>query len=105
MEDMRSELLDSGLDPAFHTPEEIAFALFETDVPPPSLALRLGSPLIPLPAKRGRSAGGRVVAARHLMQVRALRVGWAWPWIMALPHAHRPALLRSEAGRADGVRR
>ena len=41
------------------TPEEMAFALFETDVPPPSLAIRLGSPLvIPLPAKRGRQGGG-----------------------------------------------
>ena len=58
MEDLRAELLEC-LDPSFHTPAEMAFALFETDVPPPSLALKLGHPSasIPLPAKRGRQGG------------------------------------------------
>ena len=57
MEDLRAELLEC-LDPSFHTPAEMAFALFETDVPPPSLALRLGSPVATnLLAKRGRAGG------------------------------------------------
>ena len=97
VEDMRSELLDSGLDPAFHTPEEIAFALFETDVPPPSLALRLGSPLIPLPAKRGRQGGSS--SSSDAGSSSSSGVGMAMDHGLAPRSSTRPASKRSGKSR------
>ena len=43
LDDLREEIVVAGLDPSIHMPHEISFALRETDVPPPNLAIRLGS--------------------------------------------------------------
>ena len=56
LDDLREEIVGAGLDPSTHTPHEISFALRETDVPPPNLAIRLGSHFADqLLAKRGRA--------------------------------------------------